>query len=155
MGHDVLRQKWPSNRHDRRDKGCATGALQLVRPNAGRRLRPPVSRGVAVEDDPTRDEPRYINDNIDRIRRLFKWAVAHELIPVTVHQALTAVPDLRRGRTAARENEPVMPVSDAVIEATIPFLRTVVADMVRLQRLRGCRPDEVCWQVPNPNASFD
>lgn len=87
---------------------------------------------------------RYINDNIDRIRRVFKWAVAQELVPVTVHQALTAVAGLRRGRTAARENDPVLPVSDAVVNATLPFLGPMVADMVRIQRLTGCRPDEVC-----------
>lgn len=91
---------------------------------------------------------RYINDNVDRIRRLFKWAASQELIPITTHQSLTTVTGLRRGRTAAREKEPVLPVADSVIEATLPHLKPIVADMVRLQRLTGCRPDEICSLRP-------
>ncbi len=86
---------------------------------------------------------RYINDNVDRIRRAFKWAVAEELIPASVYQSLTTVPGLRKGRTAAREPEPIEPVDDATVEATLPHLPDVVADMVRFQRLTGCRPAEV------------
>jgi hypothetical protein len=41
---------------------------------------------------------RYINDNVDRIRRLFKWAVSEELIPPSIHQALATVSGLRKGR---------------------------------------------------------
>lgn len=37
---------------------------------------------------------------------------------------------------------------DAVIDATLPHLPQVVADMVRLQRLTGCRPAEVCILRP-------
>jgi integrase len=85
-----------------------------------------------------------INQNIGRIRRMFKWAVAKELIPPSVHQGLTAVAGLRAGRSAAKETEPVRPVADEVVEATLPHLSTVVAAMVRVQRLTGARPGEVC-----------
>jgi integrase len=34
------------------------------------------------------------------------------------------------------------------VEATIPFLPTVVADMVRVQRLTGARPGEICQMRP-------
>ncbi len=37
-----------------------------------------------------------------------------------------------------------MPVDDSIIEATLPHLQPVVADMVRLQRLTGARPGEIC-----------
>ena len=37
-----------------------------------------------------------------------------------------------------------MPVEDSAIDATIPFLPPVIADMVRFQRWTGCRPEEVC-----------
>ena len=90
----------------------------------------------------------YVNDNIDRIRRCIKWAVSQELIPAAVHQALTTVPGLRKGRTTAREPAPILPVPENVFQATLPFLRPVVADMVRLQRLTGCRPEEVCMLRP-------
>ena len=90
----------------------------------------------------------YVNANIDRIRRCFKWGVAQELVPASVYQALTAVAGLRKGRSEAREPEPIAPVSEEVVEATLPRLPPVVADMVRLQRLTGARPAEICILRP-------
>lgn len=84
-----------------------------------------------------------INHRIGKIKRVFKWAVSEQLIPPAVFQALAKVDGLRAGRSDARESEPVLPVDDAVIDATIPHLPPVVADMVRFQRLTGCRPGEV------------
>jgi integrase len=86
----------------------------------------------------------YCNRMVDLIRRMFKWAASEQLIPTTTWQALTTVAGLRRGHTTAPENEPVTPVDDAVVEATLPHLSETVAAMVRLQRLTGMRPDEVC-----------
>ena len=83
-----------------------------------------------------------------RVRRMFRWAAAEELVPPAIYQALTAVGGLRRGRSHARETAPIEPVSDGVIEATLPHLPEVVADMVRLQRLTGMRPAEVCLIRP-------
>ena len=90
----------------------------------------------------------YVNDVAGGIKRVFKWAVAQQLVPPAIHQALTAVPGLRRGRTAARETAPIGPVADAVVESTLPHLPPIVADMARLQRLTGCRPTEVCILRP-------
>lgn len=86
----------------------------------------------------------YVNANIHRIRRAFLWGVAEELVPPAVAQALQAVPGLRKGRTAAREAKPVLPVADEVIDATLASLPKLVADMIRFQRYTGCRPAEVC-----------
>lgn len=90
----------------------------------------------------------YINDTCGDIRRVFKWAASHELLSITVYQAVATVPGLKRGRSEARETAPVKPVGDADIEATLPHLPPVVADMVRFQRLVGCRPTEVCLIRP-------
>ncbi len=90
----------------------------------------------------------YINHLAGTIRRVFKWGVSQELVPVTVHQALTTVSGLKRGRTQAREPEPVGPVPDAVVDATVPQLQPIVADMVRFQRLTGCRPGELVLLRP-------
>ncbi|WP_182870888.1 tyrosine-type recombinase/integrase [Rhodopirellula sp. JC639] len=91
---------------------------------------------------------RYINDNIDRIRRLFTWAVSEELIPGSVTQALRSVPGLRKGRTAAKEYPPVPPVPDEIVERTLQHTPKAVSDMIRFQRLTGCRPEEVCMIRP-------
>jgi integrase len=90
----------------------------------------------------------YINDNIDRIRRMFKWAVSEQLVPPAVYQALQTVPGLRKGRTAARETPPVRPIGDDVVQQTLLHLPLAIADMVRLQRLTGCRPQEICLLRP-------
>jgi len=90
----------------------------------------------------------YINENIARIKRMFRWAVSQELVPESVYRALAAVPGLKKGKTEAREPAPIGPVPDPVVDATLPYLPPVVADMVRFHRLVGCRPSEVCLIRP-------
>lgn len=89
-----------------------------------------------------------VNSQTRRIVRIFKWGTANELVPETVHRALKSVDGLRAGRTVARESVPVRPVADAIVDATLPELPEVVADMVRFQRLTGCRPTETCSVRP-------
>jgi integrase len=91
----------------------------------------PVSRGV-------------VNQRIGRVKRAFRWAAENEIVPPAVYQGLVAVRGLERGRTTARETEPVRPVSAAVVADTLPFLNRQVAAMVRVQLLTGARPGEVC-----------
>ena len=85
----------------------------------------------------------YVNKNVNRIRRMFKWGVAKQLVPPATYQALQALDGLKRGKCDARETDPVLPVDDAVIDATLEHCSQVVADMIRFQRLTGCRPGEV------------
>jgi integrase len=89
-----------------------------------------------------------INRAISRIKRVFRWGVAKELVPSAVFESLRCVDGLRRDRTSARETDPVMPVTDCIIDATLPALPAVVSDMVRVQRLTGMRPAEVCIMRP-------
>ena len=90
----------------------------------------------------------YINKLVPIIPRMFKWAVAEELIPGGVYQALRTVEGLRKGRTEAHETKPVLPVTAEVVDATLPHLPAVVADMIRVQRLTGARPGEICQLRP-------
>src|SRR5262249_37504945 len=39
-----------------------------------------------------------VNRDVARIKRMFKWAVAKKLVPLTVHQGLQTVEGLRAGR---------------------------------------------------------
>jgi integrase len=91
---------------------------------------------------------QYINKLMPIIVRAFKWAAAEELVSGSIYHALRTVEGLKKGRTAAKETEPVMPVEDALVNATLPHLPAIVADMVRLQRLTGARPGEVCQLRP-------
>ena len=90
----------------------------------------------------------YCNRLTDLIRRMFKWARRSNWFPSPPGTALTTVSGLRCGHTEAPENEPIGPVADAIVEATLPHLPDTVAAMVRLQRLTGMRPDEVCRLRP-------
>ena len=84
-----------------------------------------------------------INKRIGQIKRLFRWAVAEELVPPAVYHGLQAVAGLCLGRTSARETEPVRPVPDLYVAAVLPFVSPHVAAMIKVQRLSGMRPGEV------------
>ncbi len=87
---------------------------------------------------------RAINQRINRIRRVWKWAGSEQLVPFDVYEALRLVSGLREGRSEAREKPPVGIVDDATVERTLPHLSKAMAAMVRVQRLTGMRPGEVC-----------
>lgn len=112
-------------------------------------LRQVVERLV---DGPTRSaKPRprtSVNRVLKRIRGLFKWAASMELVPASSWHGLLTVEPLRRGRTTAPELPPVRAVSDEIVEATLPHLPPVVADLVRFIRYSGCRPGEACGIRP-------
>jgi len=84
-----------------------------------------------------------INSRIGIIKRMFRWCVSEQLAPPSLSHGLDTVVGLRKGRSAARETQRVLPVEDAAVDATLPFLPEVVADMVQFQRLTGARPQEV------------
>jgi integrase len=87
---------------------------------------------------------RVVNQRVARILRYFKWAARKELIPTATYQALLTVDGLREGRTTARESADVLPVDDGIVDKTLPHLTPHVQAMVRVQRLTGARPGEVC-----------
>jgi integrase len=89
-----------------------------------------------------------INKQVGRIRRMFRWGVAEEMVPPMVLEALKAVPDLKRGRTEAKESDPVQPVSEDHIQAALGRVTRVVADMILIQRATAMRPEEVCGMKP-------
>jgi integrase len=89
-----------------------------------------------------------INSSVGCIKRVFKWAVAEELIPPSIFHGLQAVGGLRKGRSEARETVPVRPVEEAHVNATLPLLTPPVKAMVQLQRYSGMRPGEVIIMRP-------
>jgi integrase len=84
-----------------------------------------------------------INARVGRVIRMFKWAASEEIVPADVFHGLRTVSGLQRGRTAARETEPVGPVPDAFVDAIRPHVSRQVWAMIELQRLAGMRPNEV------------
>lgn len=84
-----------------------------------------------------------INKQLARVRRVFRWGVAEQLVEPDTLAALAAVPALKAGRSAAREKAKVTAVADAIVDRTLPHLSDQVRAMVQLQRLCGTRPGEV------------
>ncbi len=77
------------------------------------------------------------------IRQAFRHAVAEEMVPPSVDQGLRAVPNLRRGKSGAKETELIPPVPEADIDAIKPYVSSQVWAMIQLQQLTGARPGEV------------
>jgi len=86
----------------------------------------------------------YVNKRVNMVRRMFRWAVEEQLVPPSVFHGLQAVMGLRRGRSGAREGEPVRSIAEGWVRRTMQFLPPTVAAMVELQMLTGMRPGELC-----------
>jgi len=83
------------------------------------------------------------NKLTNRLRKVFKWAVSQELVCSGVYEALRCVEPLKRGRTDARETEPVRPVADEHVNAVLQHVGRQVGALIRLQLLTGARPGEM------------
>jgi integrase len=91
---------------------------------------------------------KNINKQVGRVVRIFKWAVSKEMVRPDLEHSLRTVAGLQQGRSEAKESVPVLPVADSLVNATLDHVSPIVADMVRLQRLTGCRPEELCLLRP-------
>jgi integrase len=112
-------------------------------------------REAMIAGDETCDPPRprwsrgYINQQVQRLRRMFRWAASQEMIPASVYQALETVEALKRGRTTAREGKKVAPVQQDRVDAVRPFVSRQVAAVIDLQLLTGARPGELLGMRPS------
>jgi integrase len=85
---------------------------------------------------------KRINQHVTRIRHVFKWGVAHELVPETIWRALCSIEGLRFGE--AVETKPVKPVPEQHVDSVKPHVTPQIWGMVNLQLWTGCRPGEAC-----------
>lgn len=85
----------------------------------------------------------YIKRQIARVKQVFKWAAAQELVPPAVYHGLVTVGGLRKGKSGAREAIPVKPVPEVSVLAVKPFVSRQVWAIVELQLLAGMRSGEV------------
>ena len=144
----------------RKPDGTPSGWLQHIRLVLTKHLCPLYGRTPACEFGPKSFKAvrqvlvdaghsrQYINKLMPVVKQAFKWAASEEMIPGSVHHSLCTVNGLRRGRTVAHETKPILPVGDELVKATLSHMPATVADMVRFQRLVGCRPGEVCQLRP-------
>lgn len=86
---------------------------------------------------------KSINQAVTRIRSIFKWGVAREMVPATILTGLQALEPLKRGRTIARETKKRKPVPDEVIQQVKNIVSPRTADLIDLQLLSGARSGEL------------
>lgn len=84
----------------------------------------------------------HVNHQINRIRRIFRWAERKKKVPRGTWEHLRTLPRLGKD-SAARKNPKRRPVEDADVEKTLPYLSLMVAAMVRVQVAAGMRPSEL------------
>ena len=120
-------------------------AVDAFGPNALRLIREAMIRGDAnAKPKPRRPWSRSVANRFTRqIVAIFKWGVAHEMVPPAIHQALRTIEPLKRGQTTAHEPKPVRPVPDVHVDAALEHMRPQVRAMVELQRCTGMRSGEV------------
>jgi integrase len=85
---------------------------------------------------------RSVNQHVGRIRSVWRWGVSRQLVAPETVVALGSLPPLLRGRTEAPETEPVTPVPEADLAATLPLLPPVLRTVAEFQLLTGARPAE-------------
>jgi len=85
----------------------------------------------------------YTNKQVNRIRHVFKWGVADELVDSSVLHALQAVQGLKRNRSDAHETDAVKPVPMAMVEAIQAFVSRQVWAMIQLQLFTAARAGEI------------
>lgn len=104
-------------------------------PNALRAVRQTwIDRGNAITT---------INGYANAVRAMFKWGVAHEMIPPETHAALCSLSGLRRGRGVGKDPKQRIPAPAAAVESVIPHLPRQLQAVVRLLLYTGARPSEV------------
>lgn len=84
---------------------------------------------------------KKVNQHIGRIRRVWKWGVANELVKETTWRALASVEGLRKGEGIDRPK--IKPVDNARVEAIRKHVLPPVWAMIELQRWTAMRPGEV------------
>lgn len=85
-----------------------------------------------------------VNQAVQRINRMLRWASENEYVDASIYQACRTVTGLRRGRCDARETTPVGPAPVSNVEAIELFVSRPIWAMIQLQLRTGMRPGEVC-----------
>lgn len=96
-------------------------------PRALKAVREAMIAGETAPADPPADgkppkvrkpwSRKHVNEMVSRVRMIFKWGVAEELIPAATYLAIHTVKGLKRGRCEVRETDPVKPVASGNLEA--------------------------------------
>jgi integrase len=97
-----------------------------------------------VNDD--KNSRKYINKQTGRLVRMYRWAVAKEMVEPEVWQRLKSILPLKKGRTTAVDYPKVSPAPTDDVSAALDKMPDDLAAMCRIQLLTGMRPGEL-WEL--------
>lgn len=88
---------------------------------------------------------RHVNEQINRVRRIFAWGVGEGVVKPEAIAALREVRPLKKGKSAAPESDRrgAKPVDWETVEKTLPHMPAGLAAMVQAHYLIGCRAGEI------------
>jgi integrase len=91
----------------------------------------------------------YVNDHTGIIKRMFRWAVGEELVPVDVYRALETVDSIHKGRDSRlKESRKIKPAPRKHVQVVLGQVSPHIRAMIELQLCTGMRPDEVTIMRP-------
>ena len=89
-----------------------------------------------------------INAYVLEVKGFFRWCVLKEKIDIAIFQALTTVPQLKQGRTRAKEVPPVKPVSLRSIWRLHGHIASHWYKLIWLHYYTAARPGEIIsWKL--------
>ncbi|MFC1783002.1 hypothetical protein ACFL02_05395 [Planctomycetota bacterium] len=89
-----------------------------------------------------------VNKRIGMIKRMFKWAVAEQIVSPDIYQSLAALEGLKLGRSDTIEPEPVKPVPEIYVTRVYPYCSKTIGAMIKVQLLTAMRSTELCLIRP-------
>jgi integrase len=87
---------------------------------------------------------KTINTYTGVIKAMFKWGVSEERVSPTIMLGLSAVINLHKGRSAAKESQKITAIDLKYVDAIKPYCSPIIGDMMDLQALTGMRSTEIC-----------
>lgn len=140
------------NHGENKEAGCIADALDVLGKLYGREPADPFRpkdlkrvREAMVAKDWSRN---YVNSQVNRVKRMFAYAVEEDLIPGTVYHALLAVKGIRKGTPGVRESKKVRPVPVAHVKPVLAKAHAMLKAMLLFAYRTDARPGEVCALKP-------
>jgi integrase len=142
-----------SHHGENKEAGCIDDALKVLQEEGyGREpadaFRPKDLKKVRDAMVAKKWSRNYVNAQVNRVKRMFAYAVEEDLVPGTVYHALLAVRGLRKGTPGVRETRKVRPVPRDHIKAVLGKAHAVLKAMLLFAYYTGARPGEVCALKP-------
>ncbi len=150
--NDVI-DKWAAHAETYYSGGSKEAAdsvrgMRLFRKMFGKRPVETITHPDMIEYRSALAEQGYVRTTVNKylgfVKRMFAWALDECLVSAQAKAEATAISPLKRGRGNVAEGKAVAAVPDADVEKTCAELAEPLADMVRVHRLCGARPDEIC-----------